>query len=241
MAKGGARRILPNERADQNLAKFLEGTHVPNIAYHGTTKDFSAFKPGRSWFTHNKDYANIYGGPDAENFGLGGNIMPLHVSIKNPKMFPASNEGRAQWAASENDANLKRKGHDGVLFLNDDGSIATGYALHPHQIKSAIGNRGTYDPRKADITKADGGDVSVTQVKKRKDDKIPELESAAKALLQGLITRVDYDKVVNRVKPVKPYESIPRPASDEEALGALHESKRPKWRCPPALSIRLSC
>ena len=77
---------------------------------------------------------------------------------------------------------------------------------------------------------AGGGDVSVTQVKKRKDDKIPELETAAKALLHGLITRVDYDKVVSRVKPVKPYESIPRPANDEEALGALHESKRPKWR-----------
>lgn len=32
-------------------------------------------------------------------------------------------------------------------------------AFHPTQIKSAIGNRGTYDPTNPDITKADGGNV----------------------------------------------------------------------------------
>ena len=49
-------------------------------------------------------------------------------------------------------------------------------------------------------------------------------------MLAGIITRAEYDKTVSKLKPVKPYESIPRPATDEEALSALHESKRPKWR-----------
>jgi hypothetical protein len=71
---------------------------------------------------------------------------------------------------------------------------------------------------------------SVTAVKKRKDDKIPELEQAAQSLLAGEITRADYDALLKRVKPVSEYESIPQPASDEEALTALHEAKKPKWR-----------
>ena len=73
-------------------------------------------------------------------------------------------------------------------------------------------------------------DPAVVSVKKRKDDKIPELELAAKALLAGVISRAEYDKTVKKLKPVSQYESIPRPATDEEALGALHENKRQHWR-----------
>jgi hypothetical protein len=75
-----------------------------------------------------------------------------------------------------------------------------------------------------------GGEISVTDIKKRKDDKIPQLETAAKALLAGVITRAEYDKTVKKLKPTTQYESIPRPATDEEALGALHENKRQHWR-----------
>lgn len=39
-------------------------------------------------------------------------------------------------------------------------------ALHPHQIKSALGNRGTYDPNEADIGKAEGGAVKSKEVKR---------------------------------------------------------------------------
>lgn len=71
---------------------------------------------------------------------------------------------------------------------------------------------------------------SVTAVKMRKDDKIPELEQAAKDLLAGNITRTEYDATLKKTKPVTKYKSVPQPASDEEALGALHEAKKSKWR-----------
>jgi len=73
-------------------------------------------------------------------------------------------------------------------------------------------------------------DPTVVSVKKRKDDKIPQLETAAKALLAGVITRAEYDKTVKKLKPTTQYESIPRPATNEEALSALHENKRQHWR-----------
>ena len=56
---------------------------------------------------------------------------------------------------------LKERGHDAIQFPRDgvEGDQAVTVVLEPTQIKSAIGNRGTYDPNDADITKACGGRV----------------------------------------------------------------------------------
>ena len=51
---------------------------------------------------------------------------------------------------------LKSQGYDGVV--NSAGNEWV--AFHPHQIKSAIGNRGTYDITDPDINKAKGGPVT---------------------------------------------------------------------------------
>ena len=79
---------------------------------------------------------------------------------------------------------------------------------------------------------AEGGKVDVRPTVK--DDtlqrKIPEIEEAAKALQTGIINRKDYDKVVNKHKPVKPYTFVPQPASDEDAERALMANKKPHWR-----------
>jgi hypothetical protein len=79
---------------------------------------------------------------------------------------------------------------------------------------------------------AKGGKVAVRptvfdDAATRRNEKI---EAAARALMEGEMKQKAYAKVVAKEKPVKPYEFIPRPATDEEALGALHEPKRPKWR-----------
>ena len=58
----------------------------------------------------------------------------------------------------------KATGHDGVMKDFGDGHKHY-VAWFPEQIKSAIGNRGTYDPAKADITKAKGGVVSRETIK----------------------------------------------------------------------------
>jgi hypothetical protein len=60
--------------------------------------------------------------------------------------------------------------------------------------------------------------------------KIPEMEAAARAFESGEIGHKEYDKVVNKHKPVKPYEFVPQPASDKDAHRALMENKKPHWR-----------
>jgi len=89
-----------------------------------------------------------------------------------------------------------------------------------------------------DVTKngvplyAEGGEVEVRPTVKDEtiQRKIPEMESAAKAFQAGEIKHKDYDKVVNKHKPVKPYTFVPQPASDEDADRALMTNKKPHWR-----------
>jgi hypothetical protein len=77
-----------------------------------------------------------------------------------------------------------------------------------------------------------GGEVEVRPTTKDEtiQRKIPEMEAAAKALQAGAIDRKEYDRVVKKHKPVKPYDFVPQPASDEDADRALMENKKPQWR-----------
>lgn len=83
-----------------------------------------------------------------------------------------------------------------------------------------------------DIYKAKGGGVEVRPTVK--DDaiqrKVPEMETAAKALQAGVIDHKEYDRIVNKHKPVKPYTFVPQPASDKDADRALMANKKPHWR-----------
>lgn len=136
-------------------SKVVDENGMPLIVYHGTTADFSKFNPRRqprNWFTSDHNYANLYAGVDAGDQGIGGNVMPLYVSLKNPRIFEASNDGLADWATAPSDAVFARKGHDGVLFINNSGKIKTGYTLQSRQIKSAIGNKGTFNSASDDVT-----------------------------------------------------------------------------------------
>ena len=80
--------------------------------------------------------------------------------------------------------------------------------------------------------KAKGGKVEVRPTVK--DDalmrKIPQMEEAAKKVGEGKMSHAAYDKVVAKHKPVKPYEFVPKPASDEDAERALYDNKKPHWR-----------
>ena len=96
-------------------------------------------------------------------------MLPLHVRTTNPKIFNASSKGREEWTKAEHqDTYLKRKGHDSVLFVDDNGNVVNGYAMHPTQLKSAIGNRGTYDKSNPDITMKRGGSTHDIHLEERK-------------------------------------------------------------------------
>jgi len=61
----------------------------------------------------------------------------------------------------------------------------------------------------------------------RRNEKI---EAAARALMEGKMTQKAYEKIVAKQKPVTPYEFIPRPATDEDAMRALKETQKARWR-----------
>ena len=83
-----------------------------------------------------------------------------------------------------------------------------------------------------DIYKAKGGEVEVRPTVK--DENLqrtnPHMEAAARAFQAGVIGHKEYDKVVNKHKPVKPYTFVPMPASDKDAERALTINKQPHWR-----------
>ena len=56
---------------------------------------------------------------------------------------------------------LREAGHDGIIYTNniEDPGSRSFVTLGPEQVKSSIGNQGTFDPTHPDMTKKDGGEV----------------------------------------------------------------------------------
>lgn len=116
----------------------------------------------------------------------GENIMPVYISLQNP--FIMDQQGSRYRVMSYRDTIMKAKrdGHDGVIIKNtydgknppswlqrliakwrqEDVPSDTIYiAFAPNQIKSAIGNRGTYDPNSNNILEAAVESTGATQQK----------------------------------------------------------------------------
>ena len=146
-----AQTDTPEFKAWFGDSKVVDADGKPLVVYHGTPKDFSVFKGKRIWVTSDTELASVYTKEGITEQGSGGNIMPLYVSIKNPKVFSLPDDGLHEWSRSKTDEALARDGHDGVMFVDKDGNIKTAYAFDPTQIKSAIGNRGTFDATNPDI------------------------------------------------------------------------------------------
>jgi len=62
--------------------------------------------------------------------------------------------------------------------------------------------------------------------------RVPELTEAAQKLQAGELDRETYAKLVQALKPVKPYDFVPKPATAEEAKGALKEDARDTYGIP---------
>jgi hypothetical protein len=80
------------------------------------------------------------------------------------------------WRADDGQNNipeiLKKQGFDGILAPAEYDSKTPNYVVfEPTQVKSALGNRGTFDPNEPDMRKAKGGAVK-HQVKDSKSGKV---------------------------------------------------------------------
>ena len=192
-------KAKPQHERDANLAEFLKDSAVKDRMYHATHSDFNAFRNnhrGIHFVTPKPKFANDFltnSGQDEHEEGA--NIMPVHVNAKNPFDYQNKQHVNAlgvkasigklgldrikkgDWNRIEDRATLKAikdLGHDSV-YVNENGVKNLG-VFYPHQIKSAIGNRGTYDPNEADITKAKGGSIKPVGYTKEKVTVSPSLD-----------------------------------------------------------------
>lgn len=184
---------------DANLAQFLKDSAVKDRMYHATHSDFNAFRNnhrGIHFLTPRPKFANDFltnSGQDEHEEGA--NIMPVHVNAKNPFDYRNKQHVNAlgvkasigklgldeikkgKWSRIEDRTTLKAikdLGHDGV-YVNENGVKNLG-VFYPHQVKSAIGNRGTYDVNDPDITKAQGGSIKPVGYTKEKVTVSPSLD-----------------------------------------------------------------
>lgn len=96
----------------------------------------------------------------------GENVTPVYLNIRNPIEMKDTNWGDAARIKADNPGiqlrgrtpddiieNLKRAGYDGIVYRNnvEDPGSTSYVAFTPEQIKSAIGNRGTFDPSDPNI------------------------------------------------------------------------------------------
>ncbi|MBI4695594.1 MAG: hypothetical protein HY749_16375 [Gammaproteobacteria bacterium] len=151
-------------------SKAVDETGAPLRLYHGTFGNFSEFNPEM-----NPDERGIFLTPDpalASFFAYnprvkGGNIMPVYAAIKNPMVVDFKGETFPYKTGIGHILEEARsKGHDGVILKNvvegevtdlsqdgaEHGPGTDQYiAFYPEQVKSAIGNRGTFDASNPDI------------------------------------------------------------------------------------------
>jgi hypothetical protein len=153
-------------------SKVVDADGNPLVVYTGTSKDvdFKAFKIPKNgaWFTADKYTASAYAlendsmdikTEDYRTFtkvNTASRVMPVYLRIEKlytptydemTAMIRASNYKREQGNLFDR---VRREGFDGV----DMGNGVYVVIGDPTQIKSAIGNDGTFDPSKKDITKS---------------------------------------------------------------------------------------
>ncbi|GKT15293.1 hypothetical protein AVHY2522_07630 [Acidovorax sp. SUPP2522] len=140
-------------------SKVVDGNGQPLRVFHGTGGDFNEFSQSRAgtttgaanagmgfFFTDRPEVAGTY----ARMAGGAQNILPVYLALKNPLRLEAKNMMEADRMLQ---SGLQER-HDGAVIqvAMRDGGSQTVYMIREHgQVKSATGNRGTFDPNSADI------------------------------------------------------------------------------------------
>jgi hypothetical protein len=141
-------------------SKVVDENGKPLVVYHGTTEDFSVFdrtkatdgRFGAGFYFGRADKASRFAEKGQAETGL---VMPVYLNISNPapenvwrpireKVFAGKLTGEEMRDA------LESQGYDGIIH-SVSGRPKEFVAFRPEQIKSATGNRGTYDPTSPNI------------------------------------------------------------------------------------------
>jgi hypothetical protein len=142
-------------------SKVVDEEGRPKVVYHGTRADFSVFDPARakdgvgSFFTDAPEWASVAAG--GEHFAVeGSKVVPAYLALQDPLVVEFG--GRKLERTSEIADLVSRArdaGKDGLIIRNIRDTSTTPHtqyvAFRPEQIKSATGNRGTFDPGNPDV------------------------------------------------------------------------------------------
>jgi hypothetical protein len=173
----------PNFRRFFEGSKATDEYGEPMRFYHATANDFNAFKPGGDdpelsgsaiWLSPYAEQQPAFHNVGARGGGFreGARVLPLYARMQNPLVL--DDPGMLEWArdvfAGGNSEfpylmpknwvdEIRSEGYDSVMYTpRGEGIEEHEYMVfEPTQLKSAIGNRGTYDPDDPDIRKARGG------------------------------------------------------------------------------------
>jgi hypothetical protein len=157
-------------------SKVVDAEGKPLVVYHGTTMSVnpSEREDGHGiWFAADPSTASIYATARGEFAAERGEqpepqVQPAYLSMQNPMIVDARGArydeieiGNTNWETDTLLIEARERGHDGLIVRNvrdlagvveDDEAVDIVYAVfRPEQIKSAIGNRGTFDPADPDV------------------------------------------------------------------------------------------
>ena len=159
-------------------SKVVDGAGQPLRVFRGADRDFGADWTGR-WFTVDPAAASEFavGAPEGKDPGASPFVGAFYLSLQNPLVVNAAGSmwNRIPTPPELRDSRFGKKKlvttdeiemwlqaqdeYDGVLFKNiveleDTAPTDVYLAAQQTQIKSATGNRGTYDPADLDVTRS---------------------------------------------------------------------------------------
>lgn len=148
-------------------SKVTDERGEPQVVYHATSEDFSVFDlaQGGARTAENTDSREALTmaqmGVWTSTKPLAGELahstdMPIYLRIRRPYRTTLDK----LWAKASEHSNgkefrewLESSGHDGVQLLDTEFGAKSFVVFHPSQIKSATGNRGTFDAGEHNILK----------------------------------------------------------------------------------------
>lgn len=189
----------PEFRAWFGDSKVADEQGQPLVVYHGTSGDFSEFKRGQArrrdngwfgdgfYFSGSSHLAGSYPMYSLKEFGQhGANVMPVYIKAENPYRIDLSGMSYEEGRNFVKDHSgsmegfhkfLADNGYDSVIGFRDKEIAGDGaefweiVVFSPEQIKSAIGNRGTFDPASPNILFQEDGTAAKGAVQFLQDGK----------------------------------------------------------------------
>jgi ADP-ribose pyrophosphatase YjhB (NUDIX family) len=156
---GSKEKELSKEEKIKNFKEWFGDSKVvdedgkPLVVYHGTSGDFDEFDPTKSayYFSKNPKYAEKFANAKKRNGNS--NILPVYLKAEKIKEadFEINHENIDRYL---NSFKYLNESPDAIVGFDSKTKEEVIVVFNQNQIKSAIGNKGTFDPNSNNINKS---------------------------------------------------------------------------------------